>query len=117
MEPFTGSWGPAVPISSDPKELFSLFFDNDVIDLIVRESNKYAAQCRGNQEWVTIAEEIRAYLGFNVLMGINNLPEISDYWSRDPRFHYSPISERISRDRFEEISRYLHFVDNATLPA
>ena len=49
-----------------------------------------------------------------VLMGINELPEIRDYWSRDPCLHYSPIASRITRNHFEEISRYLHFVDNDT---
>ena len=29
--------------------------------------------------------------------------------------HYTPIADRISRDRFRELSRYLHFVDNTTL--
>lgn len=49
-------------------------------------------------------------------MGINHLPEIRDYWSTDPLLHYSPIADRIARDRFEEISRYLHFADNNVLP-
>ena len=116
VESFTGTSGPAVSISSDPMELFSLYFGDSIIDAIVRETNRYAFQCRGNEEWQTNPAEIRAYLGFNVLMGINHLPEIRDYWSRDPRLHYAPISDRISRDRYEEISRYLHFVDNETLP-
>ena len=30
-------------------------------------------------------------------------------------YHYSPIADRITRDRFRDISRYLHFVENATL--
>ena len=116
MDPFSGLCGPTVPISADPLELFSLFFDNVVIDLIVRETNRYAAQCRGDDTWETNAEEIRAYLGFQILMGINQLPEIRDYWAKDERLHYAPIADRISRRRFEEVSRYLHFVDNATLP-
>ena len=38
--------------------------------------------------------------------------------ARDKRLlHYAPIADRISRDRFEEITRYLHFVDNDILPA
>jgi len=107
-----------VSISSDPLELFSLFFDGNVIDLIVMETNRYASQCRGDDDiWETNAEEIRAYFGFYVLMGINHLPEIRDYWSKDEKLHYSPVADRISRRRFEEISRYLHFADNATLPA
>ena len=30
-------------------------------------------------------------------------------------YHYSPISSRITRDRFFELHRYLHFVDNSSL--
>ena len=43
--------------------------------------------------------------------------EIRDYWSTNEYLRYAPIAERISRDRFEEITRYLHFVDNEFLPA
>lgn len=50
-------------------------------------------------------------------MGINKLPEIRDYWSTDQYLHYAPIADRISRDRFEQITRHLHFVDNSILPA
>ena len=52
-----------------------------------------------------------------VLMGINQLPEIRDYWAKDPSLHYSLIADRVMCDRFEEIARYLHFVDNDVLPA
>ena len=62
------------------------------------------------------AEEIRAYLGFMILMGINKLPEVRDYWSNGEYLHYSPIADRITKDRFEQITRYLHFADD-TLPA
>ena len=30
-------------------------------------------------------------------------------------FHYSPVASRISRDRFFELHRYLHFVDDASI--
>ena len=50
-------------------------------------------------------------------MGLVQEPELRDYWSQDKTFHYSPIADKISRTRFEEISRYLHFVDSQTLPA
>ena len=44
---------------------------------IVEETNRYAEQClRGmNKQWSTDAEEIQAYFGFMILMGINKLPE------------------------------------------
>ena len=85
------------------------------MDLIVEETNRYAEQTlQGtNKEWSTDAQEIRAYMGFMILMGINQVPEIRDYWSTNEYLHYAPIADRISRDRFEQITRYLHFADNS----
>ncbi len=60
-------------------------------------------------------QELQAYFGFCILMGINTLPSIEDYWKKNPVYHYAPIADRISRERFREISRYLHFTDNTTL--
>ena len=119
VTPCTEQAGPRVPLPHDPLGLFSLFFDDSLVSLIVEETNRYAEQVlRGTRkQWSTDAEEIRAYMGFMILMGINHLPEIRDYWCTDKVLHYAPIADRISLDRFEEITRYLHFVDNDTLPA
>ena len=59
-------------------------------------------------EQVTVME-LKAYFGFMILMGLNKLPGLVDYWKVDPIYHYAPIAGRIPRDRFFEISRYLHF--------
>ena len=84
--------GPKVSLPSDPLGLFSLFFDDSLVCKIADETNRYAEQC---------------------LTGT----ELRDYWSTDKLLHYAPIADRISRDHFEDVTRYLHFVDNMTLPA
>lgn len=67
------------------------------------------------EQWSKVtADEIWAYFGFMILMGINRLPAIADYWKLDPTYRYS-LADRITRDRFLEIFCYLHFVDNTTL--
>ena len=87
--------------------------------MVVEQSNAYAEEVMGEERYLTwvkvMKEELKAYLGFCILMGINRLPALDDYWSTDPTLHYPPIADRISRDCFREVSRYLHFVDNATL--
>ena len=85
------------------------------MELIVEETNRYAEQTlQGTEkESSTDAAEIRAYMGFMILMGINQLPEIRDYWSTNEYLHYAPIADRISRDRFEQITRYLYFADDS----
>lgn len=118
MRPFVQHTGPTVSLPHNPLEVFGLFFTPAIMLHMVSETNRYAALClqSTNEQWSTNEDELRAYLGFCILMGIVREPEIRDYWSHDELLHYKPIAERISRKRFEEISRYLHFADNATLP-
>ena len=98
MTPCSEPAGPRVQLPSDPLGLFSLFFDVTLVDLIVEETNRYAEQTlQGtDKEWSTDAAEICAYMGFMILMGINQLPEIRDCWSTNEYLHYAPIADRIS---------------------
>ena len=96
ISPFIGpTLGPAIPVSCDPLELFSAFFDDTLIGLIVTETNKYAKLClesEGKQStWSSTEVEIRAYLGFHILMGLNHKPEIRDYWILGSRYPFSSI--------------------------
>ena len=84
------------------------------------ESNGYAAQCKGElfQNWQAITvQELCAYMGFMILMGIVRLPRLDDYWRKDAIYHYNPVAGRITRDRFRELKKYLHFANNSDLAA
>jgi hypothetical protein len=59
--------------------------------------------------------ELEAFFGFMILMGLVKLPSFADYWKKDEVFHYSAVASRISRRRFFEIQRYLHFANNDLL--
>ena len=87
--------------------------------MIVDQTNLYASQVMDPSQydkWTKLtAGELWAYFGFMILMGINQPPALADYWKLDPTYRYGPIADRITRDRLD-ISRYLHFVDNTTLP-
>ena len=103
-------------IPESPLEVFELFFTEELQEMIVEESNRYARQVMGEEQYthwnkITV-QELKAYLGFRILMGINHLPSVDDHWSKDSCLHYAPIAEKIPRWRFREISRYLHFVNN-----
>ena len=91
--------GPLFPVSRDPLEIFSHFFTDDLLSLIVRETNRYAPQCLEDSDstWETNLEEMKAYLGFMIVMGIARLPEIRDYWSTDSKMNNHFISSRITR--------------------
>ena len=116
IKQFISTTGPTVDIPQSPLEVFELFFSDDLLDIIVEESNRYASQVMGDEryrEWRKIThEEVKAFFGFSILMGIDHLPSVDDYWSEDPLLHYAPIADRIPRWRFRELSQHLHFVDN-----
>ena len=72
-------------------------FTPGLLDDIVEQSNLYAKEVMGEDKyrtWTTITrEELRAYLGFCILMGINHLPALDDYWSKDPTLHYLRVPQ------------------------
>lgn len=90
------------------------------MELVVEQTNLYAKQTMEQaayERWTPVTDqEMWAYLGFSILMGINHLPSLADYWKSDEIYRYPPVADRISRDRFFDLSRYLHFTDNTTLP-
>ena len=92
MSDFNSSVGPTVPVPEKALEVFDLMFTPSFMDMIVEQSNLYARQVMGEEKYATwekiTREELRAYLGFCILMGIAHLPAL-DYWSTDPALHYS----------------------------
>lgn len=101
-------------LPQDPTELFDLFFDREIIELIVNQSISYAAS-KGNHSFTVTCKEIYAYLGILLLSGYTEVPRTRLYWSHDKDVHNQAVSEAMARDRFEEITRYLHLADNTQL--
>ena len=61
----------------------------------------------------TSIEEIKAFVGILILMGIVKLPRIELYWSLSHPYLVTPgISNVMSRVRFEQIFRFLHLCNN-----
>ena len=110
MSHFVQPIGPAVILPPTVLGVFRLFFTTALMATIVEETNRYAQQVLGDAadgKWVDIdADEMWAFLGFVLLMGINKLLQMHQYWCRDPVFHYLPIAGRIPRDRFFAIWRF-----------
>ena len=60
----------------------------------------------------TTLEELFAFLGINILIGIHKLPKMRDYWSVEGGLGNTLIQKKMTRDRFLEILWNLHFADN-----
>lgn len=108
---YTGS------LSTESSELtfFKEIFDDEVIQNIVDQTNLYGKQESKKQTkdspavFVEVSkDEMCAYLGCLVLMGIHKLPLIDNYWSTDPALRVQSIAEVLSYKRFKKITESLH---------
>ncbi|XP_050338925.1 piggyBac transposable element-derived protein 4-like [Bactrocera neohumeralis] len=82
----------------------------NLVQYIVPESIQYAHQ--NGREFTIDLEEMKAFLGMNVVMGYHILPSLRDYWSTEPDMAVQFISNVMPRARFEDIRRNLHFCNN-----
>ena len=94
-----------------PFDVYKTVVDLDnLVKLIVMQSNLYAAQKGRN--FLTDDKEIKAFLGVNYIMSINQLPTIQSYWESDPFIGNDGIQNTMTRNRFKQILQNLHFSDN-----
>ena len=83
---------------------------NELLQIIVRETNRYATQKGRNFE--TKEDEMKAFLGINFIMGINKLPSLEGYWLTDNCIGNEKIQNVMTRTRFQSILQNLHFSNN-----
>lgn len=87
-------------------------------DEILTQSNLYAEQQRAanndNCTWDPFTkEEMIAFIGVNIAMGVVQLLVGDDYWSVNPILAHPWFQLIFSRHRFHQILRYLHVADNS----
>ena len=119
MSPFVQPVGPSAILPPTVLGIFQLFFTSALMATVVEQTNLYAHQVLGDAaegRWTDItAEDMWAFLGFVIFMGINRLPQMNLYWNTSPEFRYHAIADQMTRDRFKDILRFFHFCDNSIL--
>lgn len=95
-----------------PIEFFDSFFPPDLVELLVEQTNIYAAQ-RKTLHWIpTFVAEMRAYLGILILMGLHLLPDVNLYWSTDTFYRNPDIAQTFTQKRFKKLTENIHMNDN-----
>ena len=83
-----------------------------MIDQIVCQTNLYKNRDKNNSNFNVTCEEIRKILGILLLSGYHSLSEEHHYWSRQQDLGVAIVFNTMSRNRYHEIKKYLHFADN-----
>lgn len=107
---------------SEEYDYFVNYFDKELMTYIVNETNKYFQFCVENyniqpqsksKPWVnTTKDEMYTFFALLILMPHVKKHSIKDYWSKDPMIATEFFSKYMTRNRFFQLLRYIHFTDN-----
>lgn len=130
-KPFERDSGPSLPIihANDDHpisalEYFHLFVPPSIFQVACKETNSYAEfyqdrkRDSGGKNWydwvdeswfpVTGEEEMRAFLGICLVMGVKRLPNPHDYWSESDMLREKLIADSMSAERFSKLMQYFY---------
>jgi hypothetical protein len=100
-----------------PAAIFNAFFDDDVVEYMVKMTHLYAQCDKGNHGFSTDSAEMRLFLAMLLLSGYDVLPRPKMYWENADDVFNKAMSDAMSRNRFEEIFLVFHLADNQQLDA
>ncbi|XP_071324796.1 pogo transposable element with ZNF domain isoform X2 [Trachinotus anak] len=119
--PFMQSSGPRHYLSknTDAIDFFNLLFPAELMELITSETNAHAKTCKFlgacQSDWVPVtSHEIKGFIGLVILMGIQNLPDPSHYWSWSHYDNSYTFYRAMSFKRFKQIAANIRMGSFAT---
>lgn len=104
--------------TSEECEYFMKFFDEELMQFIANETNKYYKYCATKESvkskrWIdTTVIELYVFFALVMLMPHIKKHRIKEYWSKDEMIQTDFFSKYMTRDRFMQLLRYVHFADN-----
>ncbi|XP_022824012.1 piggyBac transposable element-derived protein 4-like [Spodoptera litura] len=94
-----------------PANYFSKMFPDELLEILVTNTNKYAYFKKSKFWKDTNKEELTAFLGIFILMGLNPLADFELYWSSDRFYNNTEISSIMPLKRFKKILENFHVSD------
>lgn len=104
-----------VPDNNNVLFYFHQFFDDELLEILVTETNRYASQQPNttNHTWQIVTKnEMFIFLAINILQGVIRKPTERLYWSNAEIFSTPIFSRLMSYRRYSNIKKNLHFMNN-----
>jgi hypothetical protein len=108
QQPFTPEEGPS--------DFLGKFLDSTFYEWLVDHTNLYAEQKKTRNWQQVTAEELRAFVGILIAMGLHAVPSTELFWSTKPLFRVQHIADIMPIKRFKKIREVLHANDNSKTP-
>lgn len=100
-----------------PVDIFKVFWDDAMMEVIRTETNRYH-QVKFGKDLSVRVEELYQVFGIFLLSGYNTVPNRRLFWSSQADTRCLAVVQcGMGVNRFEDIVRSLHFVDNSKKPA
>ncbi|GBN44904.1 hypothetical protein AVEN_16252-1 [Araneus ventricosus] len=94
-------------------ELFEMMAENTIVQA-VEESSKYAGQ-KNNHDFCLKIDKFNQFLVVIFYNGYHILPREKIYCENAPDTGTTLVSQAMSRKRYFDIKKYLHFIDNTAI--
>lgn len=110
------------PNGDQPIDFLNLLLNDNFYDLVVRETNNYAAELFMNRSsdksrinfWVDVDKnELKIFFGLLFHTGTIKMSRVDDYWKTSNLFNFGCFRNYMSRNRYMIIMRALHFCNNS----
>ena len=95
-------------------EIFKVFFNQNIIDLIVKETKRYAS-LQNYHDFSFNETDLLLFIAILFMTGYNKRKQEYMYWSNDKDLESPLIKSLMSSKRFKSIKRFLHFCNNNEL--
>jgi hypothetical protein len=102
---------------NSPLDIFLLFFSDEVLNIIVSNTNGYAEEKRANQAelrvnprpWTDLTlEELKVWIAIVIYRGIHKESELKLCWNLDTNLPIHRTSRMMILVRYEQIKRFIH---------
>ncbi|GFN96418.1 PiggyBac transposable element-derived protein 2-like [Plakobranchus ocellatus] len=97
---------------SRPVDFFLKFFDRTLEEDIVFQINLYAQQKQRVVTPITL-QDLRGFIGINVVMKYHVLPSYTHYWSSEPDLGVEIVASTMTKSRFQAHLSNLHVNNEA----
>ena len=80
------------------------------------QNSVYYEQNNNKNDVLVTAEEMKKFIGVNIMMSIKRLPSYRDYWSSNPQLNNAYISSSMAVKRLSFFLSNLHLSDQTKEP-